>query len=270
MFELVSWNPEDDLGFTDLIKHKRITLTVTPQCCRPYGTPASIQDDIMSQKKNGSNIICVGYRKLNKVTVKDQYSLPLRDDIFDRLNGSGVFFIFNLKAGIWKIGFDESSKEKTTFCHWPGRGVCFMSSTCCMAYLDDILIYSPSIEQHLVDLKERLHQIKCAGIKLNRDKCNFSVESIEYLDVKISKKWTISNWEIPKDTIDLRPFLGLCNTAQRFVPNLAHRAVLLNRLLCKNTLWSWSKECDTAFKDRKHCLSSSSLMRFPDIQKKSF
>ncbi|KII62053.1 Retrovirus-related Pol polyprotein [Thelohanellus kitauei] len=235
-FNDVFASSNDDFGFTTLIKHRIITQECTPCCSRPYRVPNHIQLDIQNQistmlekkiirpskspwcapvvvakKKDGCNRLCVDFRKLNLVTKRDQYSLPLRDDIFDKLAKSKYFTVLDLKAGYWQIGLDERDKEKTAFCPWPGGGLyefnvlpfglCNAPSTfqrlmdnifrdvkCCIAYLDDLLIFSSSYDSHLEDIKLCLDKIGQAGLKLNRDKCKFSLEEINYLGFLISNK----------------------------------------------------------------------------------
>ncbi|PIL34997.1 hypothetical protein GSI_02784 [Ganoderma sinense ZZ0214-1] len=164
---------------------------------------------IFAKKKDGTNRICVDYRRLNAVTVKNAYPLPRIDDTYQHLHGARFFTMLDLKSGYWQIPIDPASWEKTAFemrygqyqfrvmefglCNAPATFQRFMNNVlrpyldrCAMVYLDDIIIYSPTEQQHVQDVMCVLSALHSNSLVLNEKKCRFASPKIEYLGHIIS------------------------------------------------------------------------------------
>ena len=165
----------------------------------PWSSPV-----VIVPKRDGTQRICIDYRKINQVLVKDSHPLPRIDDIFATLGNSKYFSTLDLKSGYHQISVAPKDREKTAFCtrtslyefnrlpfglaSGPGIFMRMMSRALhgilgkfAMAYLDDILIFSPSFESHLNHINEVFNRLKAANLCLNKKKCHFVKPEIEYL-----------------------------------------------------------------------------------------
>ncbi|CAF1442348.1 unnamed protein product, partial [Didymodactylos carnosus] len=164
----------------------------------PWASPVTLVP-----KKDGKLRFCIDFRKLNEVTIKDTYPIPRIDDTLDALKGAKYFSTLDLSSGFWQVELDEGSKEKTAFVTHEGifqfevmlfgltnapatfqrlmdlvlRG---LKSSCCMVYLHDVIIYSPTFEQHLIDIDNVLNRIKESGLTLKTSKCFFCRRELQY------------------------------------------------------------------------------------------
>ncbi|UYV78935.1 hypothetical protein LAZ67_17000317, partial [Cordylochernes scorpioides] len=165
----------------------------------PWSSPV-----ILVRKKDGTWRFCVDYRRLNKIAKKDVYPLPRIDDALDSLAGSSYFSTMDLRSGYWQIEVDEKDREKTAFITPDGLyefqvmpfGLCNAPATfermidsvlgslkwnMCLCYLDDIVVYAPTFEEHLRRLQLVLSCIQKAGLSLNHKKCLFGSRRIKIL-----------------------------------------------------------------------------------------
>ena len=159
---------------------------------------------VVAPKNDGKIRICVDYRPLNLITTRNAYPMPRIDEILDSLSKAKVFSVIDATAGYHQIAMEERDIEKTAFA-WKGQlfeytrmpfGLCNAPATfqatmdsilrddkwqCAIPYLDDVIIYSRSIDEHQQHLKRILGKLKGAGLVLNGDKCKFFKDKIEYL-----------------------------------------------------------------------------------------
>ena len=183
------------------------------------------------------------YRLLNRVTKKDAYPLPRIDDSLDALSGSELFSTLDLASGYWQVEVDPRDREKTAFtthqglfefkvmpfglCNGPSTFQRLMDSalnglqwTICLIYLDDVIIFSRTLEEHLTRLKDILQRFRNAGagLKLRPSKCQLLKEAVSYLGYVVSKGGiatdprkisSIEQWPVPTNLGQLRSFLGL-------------------------------------------------------------
>ena len=196
---------------------------------------------VLVKKKDGTWRPCVDFRDLNQVTKKDVYPLHRIDDTLDALGSSTVFSTLDLASGYWQVEMDHDSVEKTAFTSRRGLfeftvmpfGLCNAPSTFqrlmdlvlngylwhfCTVYLDDIVIYSETFEQHLSHLEQIFNCLPQAGLSLKGVKCDFGKAEVSFLGHIISAKGvradskkiaTILNWPIPSNKDELASFLGL-------------------------------------------------------------
>eukprot|EP00731_Ephydatia_muelleri_P016076 Em0009g500a len=260
--------------------------------CGPWASPI-----VLAKKKDGTTRFCVDFRRLNDCTRKDAQPLPRIDDTLDALGGAQYFSTLDLASGYWQVEVDSRDREKTAFvtpfglfqfrvmpfglCNAPAtfqrlmeRVLAGLHWMTCLVYLDDIIIFSRSVETHVKQLKEVLERLKIAGLKIRPKKCHLLQTSVQYLGHVISaegirtdpqKVACVSNWPVPRTSKELQSFLGLASYYRRFVKDFAHIASPLHALTEKGREWVWSKECNDAFFDLKKRLVSSPILTLPDF-----
>jgi hypothetical protein len=254
-------------------------------------------------KPDGSLRLCIDYRPLNKVTVKNKYPLPRIDEILDTLNTAKFFSTLDATSGYYQIAMNPDDKAKTAFSWKNGHyeynrmpfGLCNAPATFqramdtvlreelnrfVLAYLDDIIIFSKTKEEHLEHLETILSRLKNAGLVLNRKKCKFLCDEVKILGNIVSegtvkpdpeKIRAIKEYPLPKTVKELRSFLGLINYCREFVPRFAEIAGYLSDLLKGETKQSIKKIKHTeksikAFSLLKQALTEKTRRAQPDFE----
>ena len=199
------------------------------------------------------------------MTVKDSYPLPRMDECLDSLGDAIFFSTFDANCGYWQLDVDVRDRAKTAFvCHrgcfeylrMP-FGLCNAPASfqramdvilaayrwkTCLVYLDDVIVFSKTFEEHLKNVSDILHCLKEAGFSLKLAKCSFFKQQVDYLGhvvmpgkLAVAKRTTeaVQNFKVPTTQTHIKSFLGLCNVYRRFVPNFARVAAPLNALLKK-------------------------------------
>jgi len=257
----------------------------------PWSSPV-----VLVRKKDGSWRFCVDYRRLNKITKKDVYPLPRIDDTLDSLKGAKYFSSIDLYSGYWQIEVDEADREKTAFitpeglyefkvmpfglCNAPATFERTMDNllrnfkwTMCLCYLDDIVVFSETFEDHIIRLRTVLQCIQKAGLILNPKKCLFGAREIKILGHRVSsagirpdadKIKAVKEFPTPKNTQDVKSFLGLCSYYRRFIKDFCHRAQPLQELLKGDSRFHWGVEQRQAFEDLKEALTSDPILGLYD------
>lgn len=260
----------------------------------PWASPV-----LFAKKKDGSLRLCVDYRGLNAVTVKNRYPLPRIDEIIDRLSKARFFSKLDLKAGYHQILLKESDRMKTAFNTRYGQyqykvlpfGLCnappaFMAAMAkvfdgmvdisVLVYLDDILVFSETKDQHLEHLEEALKRLQEHEFFANEEKCEFLLEEVEFLGYLIgrgeikpapSKVKCIKQWTPPKNVKEVRAFIGLCSYYRKFIREFAHTAGPLYKLTCLGAHFTFGKAETQAFESLKAAITSESILRLPDFTK---
>jgi len=143
----------------------------------------------------------------------------------------------------------------------------------CLVYLDDIIVYSTTVEEHLVRLKKLFDRLRTANLKLKPSKCHLLRTEIKFLGHVVSAKGVstdpskieaVRNWPVPEDVHEVRSFLGLTSYYRRFVPTFAEIAAPLHVLTMKNRKFEWTTQCDHAFTKLKYALISSPILAMPN------
>ena len=241
---------------------------------------------------------CVDYRKLNEVTKKDSFPLPLIADTLDSLSGTSVYSTLDMKAGYWQIELDPSAREKSAFVTHNGlyeflvipfgltnSGASFqrlmghilrgLEYRFALIYIDDIIIFSRSVEEHLVHLEEVFRRLRQANVKLNPKKCSFVKQKVEYLGHVVTpegvspnpdKVRVVQEFPTPTNLKKLRNLLGLANYYRRFVKGFSHIANPLNALTKKGVSFNWTEECAVAFDKLKRALVSAPILAYPNFK----
>jgi len=259
----------------------------------PYGAPI-----LFVHKKDGTLRMCVDYRALNKATVKNRYPLPRIDDLFDHLSGAKVFSRIDLHSGYYQIRIAEGDEEKTACRTRYGSyeflvmpfGLTNAPATFCtlmndifqewlddfvVVYIDDILIYSDSLEEHAEHLRKVFQKLREYKLYAKLEKCEFGVTEVDFLGHRIiqeglkmdeNKVKAILDWEPPKSVPALRSFLGLASYYHKFIKNFAKIAAPLTNLLKKSAMtYEWEGACDEAFETLKGILVKAPVLKLPDL-----
>ena len=252
---------------------------------------------VLVTKKDGSIRYCIDYRKLNEVTQKDSYPLPRIDDSLDALRGSQWFSCLDLASGYWQVTMDSKDKEKTAFVTTHGFyqfkvmpfGLCNAAATferlmenvlaglnfeICLLYIDDIIVYSKDFHSHVNHLDAVLQRLQEAGLKVSPKKCDFFKDQVAFLGHIVSQEGistspdkvsAIKEWPVPKSVTDVRSFLGTCSYYRRFIKQFTDIARPLHKLTEKTEKFSWTPQCDEAFKNLKIALTSAPILRYPNL-----
>lgn len=215
----------------------------------PFASPI-----VVVRKKDGSVRLCIDFRKLNLQTIKDAYALPKLEDAFSALAGSKWFSVLDLKSGYYQIEMEESDKQKTAFVCPLGfwefnrmpQGITNAPSTfqrlmekCVgemnlkevLVFIDDLIIFSSSLEEHEQRLKRVLQRLKEYGLKLAPGKCKFFQTSVRYLGHVVSEKGVetdpekvkaLTTWPVPTNLKELQSFLGFAGYYRRFIQGYSH------------------------------------------------
>ncbi|KAL0434762.1 UNVERIFIED_CONTAM: Transposon Tf2-12 polyprotein [Sesamum radiatum] len=260
----------------------------------PYGAPVLFQ-----KKADGSLRMCCDYRALNKITVKNKYPIPLVADCFDRLSQAKYFTKIDLRSGYWQVRIKEGDEAKTTVVTRYGAleflvmpfGLTNAPATFCtlmnqvlhgfldefvVVYLDDIVIYSRTLAEHVEHLRQVLARLREYELYAKVSKCSFAQETISFLGHIVErghirmdpkKVQAIEEWQPPSDVHDLRSFLGLANYYRRFVKGYSKIARPMTDLLKKTEAWNWTPQCQVSFDDLKRAMVTDPVLALPDMSK---
>ena len=265
---------------------------------RPSNSPYSSPILLVDKKDNGSRL-CVDYRKLNQVTEYDAFQLPHIKDIFDLVGGSKIYSTLDLKAGFYQMPVAEEDIPKTAFrCHVGSyeyikvpfglknaptyfqremnRILADLIGKCVFVYIDDILVFSKTEEEHVDHLQLVFDRLREAGLKLKPTKCAFGLPEVKLLGYILNEQGiqtdpdkvaAIANLQPPTTVKEVRSMLGMCNYYRSSLPNYAKVAEPLIELTRKYVRFTWNKERQEAFDELKRLLTSSHVMAPPDINK---
>ncbi|GBG67590.1 hypothetical protein CBR_g719 [Chara braunii] len=257
----------------------------------PYGAPV-----LFVRKKNKDLRLCIDYRKLNTQTVKNAGHFPPIDDLLERLGGAKYFSKLDLKSGYHQISIRPNDRYKSTFKTWYGHfewvvmhfGLTNAPTTFqaamtnefraildrfVLVYLDNILVYSRTLEDHLGHLRRVLEMLRHAKYKANRDKCQFVWQELEYLGHFVTREGisplsdkiqAIQEWPEPQNVMDVRSFLGLAGYYQRFIKGYSKIAAHLTKLQCKDRSFDFGEDARESFLALKAALLSSEVLRIYD------
>ncbi|GKA25267.1 putative reverse transcriptase domain-containing protein [Tanacetum coccineum] len=248
------------------------------------------------KKKDGSFRMCIDYRELNKLTVKNRYPLPRIDDLFDQLQGSSVYSKIDLRSGYHQLRVRDEDIPKTAFRtrygHYEFQVMPFrltsapavfmdpMNRVCrpylekfMIMFIDDILIYSKTKEEHDAHLRLILELLKKEELYAKFSKCDFWLSKVQFLGhvidsegihVDPAKIESIKDWESPKTPTEIRQFLGLAGYYRRFIEGFSKIAKPMTKLTQKSVKFNWGEKEETAFQTLKQKLCSAPILALPE------
>ncbi|GKA37309.1 putative reverse transcriptase domain-containing protein [Tanacetum coccineum] len=257
----------------------------------PWGAPV-----LFVKKKDGSFRMCIDYRELNKLTVKNRYPLPRIDDLFDQLQGSSIYSKIDLRSGYHQLRVREQDIPKTAFrtryghyefqvmpfglTNAPAVFMDLMNRVCkpyldkfVIVFIDDILIYSRDEKEHEEHLKAILELLKKEQLYAKFSKCEFWIPKVQFLGhvidsrgihVDPAKIESIKDWASPKTPTEIRQFLGLAGYYRRFIEGFSKIAKSMTKLTQKGIKFDWGEKEENAFQLIKQKLCSAPILALPE------
>jgi hypothetical protein len=231
----------------------------------PWGAPV-----LFVKKKDGSMRLCVDYRALNEVTIKNKYPLPRIDDLFNQLKGAKYFSKIDLRSGyipktafVTRYGQFEFTVMYFGLTNAPAYFMNLMNKVFMdeldkfvVVFIDDILIYSKSIQEHEQHLRVVLEKLRTHRLYAKFSKCEFWLERVAFLGhilttegvaVDPEKVEAVSNWQRPTNVSEIRSFLGLAGYYRRFIEGFSKIARPMIELLKKEKKFAWTESCERSF-----------------------
>uniref|UniRef100_A0A672FZX6 Gypsy retrotransposon integrase-like protein 1 n=1 Tax=Salarias fasciatus TaxID=181472 RepID=A0A672FZX6_SALFA len=325
---------DEDLGFTDRVKHEIPVVDETP-VSQPYRRipPNQYQEVrehisellrkeviqessssyaspiVLVRKSDGSLRLCVDYRRLNMKTRRDAFPLPRIDESLDALSGAKFFSTIDLASGYHQVAVHEKDRHKTAFttpfglyeflrmpfglCNAPATFQRLMQATMSdlafqmvLVYLDDLLVFSPSFQEHLVRLETVLQRLRETGLKVKMEKCHFLQPRVQFLGHQVSaqgistdpeKIEAVKQWPTPSTAKELRSFLGFCSYYRRFIQGFSQIAGPLHETVNECVKEScqvrasqlfrsaWTPQCQQAFELLKERVTSAPTLGYADF-----
>ena len=268
---------------------KMLKKDVIEPSSSPWASPV-----VLVRKKDGTLRYCIDYRKLNAVTKKDSYPLPRIDESLDSLGTAKYFSTLDLASGYWQIELSDDAKEKSAFCTAQGlfqfkvmpfgltnapatfqrlmeRILAGLQWQICLVYIDDIIIFSQTLEDHIEQLQAVFGRLKAAKVKLKPKKCFLFHQKVAYLGHIVSDSGIQTDpdkikavRDSPQNQTDIRSFVGLCSYYRRFIPDFATVAKPLITLTEKNVTFKWGQEQERAWTTLKQKLTTAPILAYPD------
>ena len=273
----------------------------------PYASPL-----VIAHKKDGSLRICIDYRKLNSKTIPDAYPLPRIEEALDALGNASIFTTLDLTSGYWQVEMDEKDKAKTAFTTPMGLYECNrmpfglqnapatfqrlmtmclgeLNYSTCLLYLDDIIVFSSTFDEHIERLDQVFTCLLQHGLKLKPQKCHLLQSEVKYLGHIVSSKGVstdpekieqVREWPTPTTHKELRSFLGFTGYYRRYVNGYAKIVAPLYKLTAGNPTrrkgkqaptkpppYIWTKETQASFDQLKQVMISAPILGYADYKK---
>jgi hypothetical protein len=260
----------------------------------PWAAPV-----LFVEKKDGTKRMCIDYRALNEVTIKNKYPLPRIEDLFDQLRGASVFSKIDLRSGYHQLKIRPSDIPKTAFITKYGlyeytvmsfgltnalAFFMYLMNSVFMDYLgkfvvvfiDDILIYSQSEEEHVEHLKMVLRRLREHQLYAKLSKYEFWIHEVLFLGhiinqdglaVDPKKVADILNWKAPKDVRGIKSFIRMAGYYRRFIEGFSKISRPMIALLAKKVEFKWTQKCQEAFEELKEKLTTTPVLVLPDVHK---
>jgi hypothetical protein len=248
------------------------------------------------KKKDGTLRPVIDYRSLNNITIKNRYPLPLISELISNFKGSSWFTKIDLRGAYNLVRIKPGDEWKTTFrCRYgqfeylvmpfgltnaPSVFQALMNDVfsdlldiVCVIYLDDILIFSKTLEEHHGHVTEVLRRLTTNSLYAKLEKCIFHVHSVDFLGYIVSDEGlsmdpkrveSIANWKAPSSVKEVQIFLGFANFYRSFIEGYSRVCLPITNLLKKDQVFSWTKDCQNSFDLLKKNFSSAPLLVHAD------
>ena len=260
----------------------------------PWGAPV-----LFVKKKYGTLRLCIDYRQLNKLTIKNKYLLPRIDDLFDQLKGASIFSKIDLRSGYHQLRIKDVDVHKTAFRTRYGHyeflvmpfgltnaPAAFMNlmnrafrpyvDQFVVVFIDDILVYSKDRENHDTHLRVVLETLRKEQLYAKLSKCEFWLNEVSFLGHIVSKEGirvdpkkieVVVEWKPPRNVTEVRSFLGLAGYYRRFVKGFSMITAPMTKLRQKNVKFEWGEECQRIFDKLKAFLTEAPVLTQPTCGK---
>jgi hypothetical protein len=251
------------------------------------------------EKKDGTKRMCIDYRALNEVTVKNKYPLPRIEDLIDQLRGASVFLKIDLRSGyhqlrirpsdipkiafITKYGLYEFMVKSFGLTNAPAYFMYLMKSVFMdyldkfvVVFIDDILVYSQNEQEHEEHLRKVLQRLRDCQLYAKLSKCEFWISEVLFLGhiinrdglaVDPKKVAVILDWKAPKDVRGIKCFIGMTGYYRHFIEGFSKIARPMTALLAKKVEFKWTPACQESFEMLKQKLTTSPVLVLPDVHK---
>ena len=269
----------------EMLKNKVIQPSISP-----WASPV-----VLVKKKDGKQRFCIDFRKLNEVTIRDVYPIPRIEDCLNALGSNRYFSTFDLYSGFWQIAMDPLDKQKTAFIVEGGLyefnvmpfGLTNATATfqrfmdlvlaglkwsSLLVYLDDVCVFSKNLAEHLSRLKETFKRFRKYRLKLNAAKCQILKQEFIYLGHIVTSEGiradpkkiaAILLMPTPKNSKQLRSFLGFCSHYRKYIKDYSSYSVPLYEVLTKDFYWTELE--DKTFKRLKQILGEMPMLSYPNF-----
>ncbi|WP_253302428.1 reverse transcriptase domain-containing protein [Wolbachia endosymbiont of Psylliodes chrysocephala] len=279
---------------------KMLSQGIIQPSSSPFSSPLWVVEKRQDASKKRKYRLVLDYRKLNEKTVDDKYPLPNINDILDKLGKSQYFSTLDLANGFHQIQMDENDIQKTAFStehgHYEFTRMPFglknapstfqrvmdnilrgLQNETCLVYLDDIVIFSTSLQEHMLRLRQIFDRLRDANFKLQLDKSEFLRKEVNYLGHVITplgvkpnpeKISAVKKFPIPKTTKEIKGFLGLVGYYRKFIQDFAKITKPLTKCLKKGAQIIHDQDFINAFETCKNLLTNAPILQYPDFSKK--
>ncbi len=270
-----------------MLQHKMVE-----PCSSEWSSPVTLVS-----KPGGSVRLCIDYRELNKASKTDAYPLPRVDSCIDTVGKARYITKLDLLKGFWQVPLTKRAQELSCFVTMGGTYRCKVmpfgmknaSATFqrlmndltsdlvgCVAYIDDLIVYSDTWKEHLIRLKSLLQALKNANLVVKLNKCEFAHARVEYLGYVVgrgivappkAKVEAICNMPTPQNRKEVRRILGMAGYYRMFISNFSDVVFPLTNLLRKDKKFKWTEECRNAYELLKITMSSTPFLLAPNFDK---
>lgn len=278
--------------------NKMLEQNIIEPSTSPWSSPVWVVPKKIDSSGKQKYRLVIDYRKLNEVTVGDKYPLPNIADLLDQLGKCSYFSTIDLASGFHQIEVNKPDIPKTAFSVENGHyqflrmpfGLTGAPSTFqrimdnimtgiqnerCLVYMDDIIVYSSTLDEHLNRLEEVFSRLSKHNLKIQPDKCEFLRREVSYLGHLVTSEGVkpnpdkvkcIQKFPQPQNPKDIKSFLGLTGYYRRFIPNYSKITKPLTKLLQKNATFNFDDSCIQAFNTCKQMLISAPILQYPNFE----
>lgn len=261
----------------------------------PYGAPV-----LFVRKKTGEMRMCIDYRALNKITIKNSYGLPRISELFDQIRGARYFTTLDLNSGYHQLRVHGNDTHKTAFrtryglyeftvvpFGLTGAPAAFMKfvqslfhhllDQSVVVFVDDILIYSKTEIEHRKHVKEVLDILRRNELYAKLPKCQLFQSEVTFLGHVLSKDGlsvesdkikAMNEWPRPQNRKHILSFLGLCGYYRTFIENFSQIALPMTELLKETKEWKWDEPVEKSFRQLQQAMSEAPVLASPDPTRK--